>query len=299
MVLLLFILPLSALGPLPALGQDLPNLPALENEYLAAQREYQAAFLSLEAMESRYNQALEEWSEARASGDQDRTDQIFTTVQQMGLEVGAQERRVQDKAAELEAARDRLLEALGSRLEELIQRRDSAVDPEEQRQLAVILADATNRLLELRAEEPPETTLEPMQEVTISPGDTPRDILRKAESLDFRADRHESRLAEVELRMRKLLEDLRRARTVSDFVAGLERYDDTRLPVVSPGSRGVDPEPGELPPGSDTLGVAERPLTLEERIQRLEILREDLARRIVEIRAKAQRFRDHVRGGEA
>ena len=81
---------------------------------------------------------------------------------------------------------------------------------------------------------PPETTLEPMQDITISPSDTPRDILRKAATLDFRADQHEARLAEVERRLRTLQEDQRRARNVSDFLAGVERYDDTSLPVVSP-----------------------------------------------------------------
>lgn len=283
--------------PAQVLSQDAPNIPALENEYLAAQGEYQAAFFALEALESRYNQALEAFDAARASGDMDRTNQIFTTVQQLGAEVGTQERRVEEKAREMEAARARLLDALALRLEELIQRRDSANDPEEQRQLAAILADANNRLLELRAEEPPETTLEPMQDVTISPNDTPRDILRKAATLDFRADQHEARLAEVERRLSKLREDQRRARTVSDFVAGVERYDDTRLPVVSSGRREVDPEPGQIFPDSDTLRVAEPPLSLDERIQRLEALTADLTQRMGEIRAKAERFRELARGG--
>jgi len=285
------------LVPHPALGQDVPNLAALENEYQAAQGEYQAAFFALQALENRYNQALEDWSVARSSQNQNRTDSIFTAVQRMGLQVGTQERRVQEKAGELEEARERLLNALGVRLEELIQERDSAVDPEEQRQLAAILADHTNRLLELRAEEPPELALEPMQEVTISPSDTPRDILRKAEFLSNRADRHEATLAEVDLRLRRLREDQRRARDVNDFVADLERYDDTRLPVVSPGARAVDPEPSQLPPGSDTLAVEDRPLTLEERIQQLEIFREDLTGRIESIRAKAGLFREIAGGG--
>lgn len=284
-------------GPVAA-QQDTLNIPALESEYLSARREYEGAFLALEALERRYNQALEAFDAAKAAEDRDEANQAFATVLQLGAEVGSQERRVQEKADELEAARARLLEALGLRLETLIQQRDSTVDPEEQLQLAVILEDYNNRLLELRAEEPPETALEPMQDVAINPSDTPRDILRKAATLDFRADQHEARLAEVERRLANLREDQRRARTVSDFVAGLERYDDTRLPVVSPASR-VDPEPAELPPGADTLNVSEGPLTLEERIQRLELLVEDLAGRMEEIRAKAQRFRDHAGGGGA
>ncbi len=279
-------------------AQDTLNVPALENEYLSAKGEYEAAFFALEALESRYNQALEEFDVARASGDTDRTNRAFTTVQQLGAEVGTQERRVQEKAQELEGARNRLLEALGLRLEDLIQQRDAAVDPQEQRQLAAILEDYNNRILELRAEEPPETTLEPMQDITISPSDTPMDILRKAATLDFRADQHEARLAEVERRLRTLQADQRRARNVSDFLAGVERYDDTSLPVVSPGARGVNPDPTELPPGADSLSVEDRPLTLEERIQRLETLVQDLTRRMEEIRAKAQRFREYAGGGE-
>ncbi len=283
---------------LPLGGQEAPNIQALESEYLAARAEYEAAFLALEALESRYSQALDEFDAARASDDETRANRAFTAVQQLGAERRAQDRRVEEKAQNLRDARSRLLEALGTRLEGLIQEVDAATDPEDRRQLALILADRNNRYLELRGEEDPETTLEPMPDLVISPSDSPRDILRKAGTLDFRAEQYQARLTDVERRLEELRRDQRRARAVQDFVAGLERYDDTRLPVVPPSTRAVDPsDPGQVPAGADTLGVEARPLTLEERIENLELLGREMEERLQQIRDKANRFRRLAGGG--
>lgn len=290
------VLLLASLAPLR--GQEPPNIQALEAEYLAARAEYEAAFLALEALESRYNQALDDFDQARTSGDDDRANRAFTAVQQLGAERRAQDRRVEEKAQGLRDARGRLLEALGASLESLILEVDAATDPEERRQLALILADRNNRYLELRGEEDPETTLEPMPDLVISPSDSPRDILRKAGTLDFRAEQYEARLTEVERRLEELRRDQRRARAVQDFVAGLERYDDTRLPVVPPATRTVDPsDPGQVPPGADTLGVESTTLTLEERIENLELLQREMEERLQQIRDKADRFRRLAGGG--
>jgi hypothetical protein len=198
----------------------------------------------------------------------------------------------------LREARSRLREALGRQLESLIQQIDSTQDESERLQLADILRDRNNWYLELRAEEDPETALEPMRDITISPSDSPRDIRRKAATLDYRADQNEDRLAEIDRRLEELREDQRRDRLVSDFLSGVERYGDTRLPVGTPGRVTTPPsDPGPLPVGADSLAVEGRPLTLEERIRDLEASRAEMVARIQVIREKAQRFRDLI-GGE-
>jgi len=142
-------------------------------------------------------------------------------------------------------------------------------------------------------------TLEPLPEIIMDPRDTPEILNRKAESLEFRARQYEAQAAAVGLRLEELRQDQRRARQVRDFVAGVERYDDTRLPVVSPGTRtATPPDPGQLPPGADSLGVETRPLTLEERIENLGLLQQELELRLQQIRIKAELFRRRARGGE-
>lgn len=291
----------SSLAPNLAGAQDVLTIQELELQYTARVQQHEAAYAHWEVLESRFIRALDSLTAATASGNEDRQNAAFTRTQQLGEEIQLQERRVAELAGEVEEARNQLLDALKERLDSLIVQVEATEDPEERRELTAILDDRNNRYLALRAEEDPETTLEPMREMTIDPRDTPEIILRKAETLELRGARYEAQLAEVGQRLEALREDQRRARTVRDFVAGLERYDDTRLPVVSPGGRpGTATDPSGRPSGADSLGVEGPAMTLEERIESLERVRGELERRLEEIQAKAERFRDAARrrGGE-
>jgi hypothetical protein len=289
---------LSAFFPSFARSQDNPTLETLEQLYRAAQAGYEAAFASLEALESQWNQAMEEFDAARSAGDQARANALFTVAMQRAGERRVQLQRVANMAERLRDARSALREALGLEMESLILQVDSAQDDAQRLALAIRLEDRRNWYLELRAEEDPETVLEPMRDINISPSDSPRDIRRKAATLDYRADQNEDRLAEIDRRLAELREDLRRDRLVSDFLSGVERYGDTRLPVGTPGRVTTPPpDPGGLPVGADSLAVESRPLTLEERIRDLEASRSEMVVRIQLIREKAQRFRDLI-GGE-
>jgi len=273
-----------------ASGQEDPRIQILEPEYQQAQAEYEAAFRALEALEGRLTQALEEVDEARAEG--------YDLVLQLSSDLRLQRQRVDEKAEELRDARFSLLQALRRRVDELLAEVDSARDDSERSALAAILQDVNNRRLELLAEDESETVLEPMRDITISPTDLPIDIRRKAATLDYRAEQHEARLVGIDQRLEELGQDLRRSRFVSDFLSGVERYGDTQLPVGRPGSQITPPtDPEQRPPGADSLAVETRPMTLEERIERLEELRTELEERIRLIRAKAERFRALAGGG--
>jgi hypothetical protein len=288
-----------ALLPGPANSQVVLTIEELELEYSSKVQQHQAALRAWQVLESQFQRALQDSNAAQDSRDSDRINTANTLVLQLGSRNRIQGQRVAVLADDLRSARSALLLALGERVDSLYNQGEAAFDPQERLELGVLLDDANNRLVELRAEEEPETTLEPMQDITIDLRDTPEIILEKAQNLEFRANRYELQLADVGRRLEELRKDQRRSRDVNDFLAGVERYEDTSLPVVSPGGRTVTPsDPGQLPPGSDTLGVEARPMTLEERIESLELLQEELQLRLQQVRAKAARFRQRAGGGD-
>lgn len=286
--------------PPPVEAQEPPDILVLEPEYRNAQAAYEEAFTALEAMEGRFNQALEDLDSARAANNEAGSERAYALMRRLSGELGLQRRRVEEKAEELREARAQLIEATRSWEDDLFEQLGSIQDPIERAGLTAILEDVNNRRRELSSEEEPETVLRPMGDITINPTDSPRDILRKAQALDLRADRHEARLEDVDARLEVFRQDLQRNRRVSDFLSGLDRFGDTRLPVGSPGTQtNPPPDPEQLPPGADTLSVEVRPLTLDERIRSLETLRTELEERIEVIRDKAARFRARAGGGGA
>ena len=123
-------------------------------------------------------------------------------------------------------------------------------------------------------------TVEPVPDLVIRPADDTTAIRTKAGMLDVWAERDEERLAYTA----QLLTDLRREqsnlRRSQDFRAGIERYGDTRLPVVT----------------TVTQGVVGGDMTYEERIASLESVQAVLIGRIEETKAKAERFRREAGG---
>jgi DNA repair exonuclease SbcCD ATPase subunit len=290
-------LTLAALGStLPAVAQDELTLPELELAYRSSLDEYRAAFQALEVLEMRFSRASMAFDSARAEGDRGAQQRALAVTYQLGPEVRQQERRVGEKAQELRAARNRLLEARAQRLAELLAQAEQSRDPVERQELAILVQDMSYRIAELRAQEDPEVALEPEQDITIEPRHGPEDIRRLADHLDWRGDQYVELLSEIDRQLEGLRRDLRLMRQSQDFVAGVERFGDARLPVGPPGARpDRTPDPAQ-PPGAVALpGSEERPLTLEERIQILVVTREEVFRRIDGIRVKAESFRRQIR----
>lgn len=286
----------------PLLAQDpqgVQEIPELEQQYRVAQAEYDAAFRALEAREAQFERAIAADDAARISGDEARAEETLTEVNRLAAEVREVRLRVDQRAQELREARARLIRAYRQRVDQLFAQGELTRDPAERGRLAAILEDTNNRLLELLGEEDPVTTLEPLRDLTISQTDSPRDILRMASILERRAEQDSVRLVEVGRQLTELREDQARTRRVADFLSDMERFGDTRLPVGQPGNRATNPDEGDRrPPAADSLGTEVRPMTLEERVQSLEILQEELQERIRLIRARAERFRARAGGGE-
>ena len=283
--------------PSSGLAQEPPNIPDLEQEYRLAQAEYDVAFRALEQREAQFEQALADHDAARIAGDAAVAIRALTAVNRLAAELREVRLRVDQRAQELRGSRYLLIQAYRRRVDGLIAQVASAQDESDRAGLVALLEDANNRRLELLGEEEPVTVLEPMRDLTISPTDTPRDILRKASTLEYRAEQDSVRLEEVNRQLEELREDQALSRSVSDMLSGLDRFGDTRLPIGPPGARTAPPDSERLLPGADSLVVETRPMTLEERIESLELLASDLGERIVQIQAKALRFRARA-GGE-
>jgi hypothetical protein len=287
---------LPAILAAPANAQEELTLAELELAYRSSLDEYRAAFQALEVLESRFNRASQAFDSARAAGDKGRQEQALAITYQLGPERRLQALRVEEKARDLRVARDRLLDARAAHLEELLRQAEQARNADERQELAILVRDMRNQIAELRALEDPEVVLEPEPNIFIEPRDGYEEIRIKADMLDGRGVQYEELLAEIDRQLEGLRRDLRLMRQSDDFVAGVERFGDLRLPVGPPGARSDrDPALTQPSPGGDSPGAEERPLTLEERIQALVVTREEVAERIERIRVKAESFRRQIR----
>jgi hypothetical protein len=278
-----------------------PTLDELALAYQAASEAYQSVLTAREAQYRRLQRALAEADSARVSGDEERENEAFTAVMRESEEMDRWDREVAAAAESLQEARDPYLNALSVRVEELLAELGITQDSQERADLLAILRATNDRYEALLQEsfEEPELELQVASEWNIRRTDTPEDIRRKADALDRRADQFELQRALTEERLQRLVEDQRRSRTIANFLADLQRFDDTRTPVVRPGSLTSDPSNPDqaLPPGADTLGLEERPLTLDEQIASLQALQERLADYIQRYRDRAELFRRRAGGG--
>lgn len=294
--LVLTVAVLPTFFPYPAIAQEELTLTELDLAYRSSLDEYRAAFQALEVLESRFNRASQAFDSARAAGDEAGQERALAVIRQLAPEGRQQARRVEEKARELRAARGRLLDARARHLQDLLREADLARTPQEAQELAVLVQDTRNQIAELRAQEDPEVTLDPDPDIVIGPRDDNEDIRIKANTLDGRGDQYEELLAEIDRRLEGLRRDQRLVRQSDDFVAGVERFGDPRLPVGPPGTRNVpNPALAQPPGGVGDAAGEDRPLTLEERIQALVVTREELAERIERIRVKAESFRRQIR----
>ncbi|MFC1662081.1 hypothetical protein ACFL3S_11640 [Gemmatimonadota bacterium] len=257
-------------------------------DFNAARSAYEAARDAQEAMDLRFQRALQAADSAYLSGTQRLIDRAYSAAQQAARELEGLDRRVRETAEGLEEARDQLLEVLGIRIDELLLEAEETTDPDEAFRLASILRDLDNRYAELQALEP-EIEVAVMPEMTADPRDSPQDLLRKARAMDYWGDRFENQLADLDARLEGLQLEQRRDRRLADFLAGIDRFDDTQVPVTV-GRTGAETQrdPENLPPGADSV-VAERPI--EEKILDLEALRDRVAEMLRQVRGRADMFR--------
>lgn len=269
-------------------GQSSAVVAQLRLEYREALSTLEAAVAAFEVVESRFNQAIDELTVAKESGDDDRLDRAYAAAQADAPPIRVAEARVREKSGEAEEARARLGDGLEDELDRLYAVEDTVVI-EVLADLRITIVDMENELDEVRG---PLVgfAVQPaiLVQLRIDPTDGPNDIRNKADLLERRAARHTRDISEIDGRLEQLLKRQRLQRARNTALAGVRLFDDSRVPVGPPGQTGAQTPPGGLVASADTI---------EEQIRGLEQFRERLVELRDQIVERAGQFRIQA-GGE-
>lgn len=259
-------------------------------ELRAARSAYDAALGAFNVVDRQWSAALEEVNAARRSGDTGRLERAYALAQDRSVPRRDQEKRLEEAGAALVRVRDALIDALVARLEALVREMDATPNPQQRAQLNALYLDHQNELQALETEAAETFRLEPvvMPEITFDPRDGREELLAKAELFERRAVVVDSLIGRTEREIQSLSDRLRTQRQRRDFLAGAERFDDTRVPVV------VGMPTGDRRAGGDSTVVGARPLTLEERIQLRQDYLAQLRAHREQLLIRAQQFRRAV-----
>ncbi len=269
-------------------GQAAAAVVQLRLEYREALSTLEAAVAAFEVVESRFNQAIDELTAAKDSGDEDRLDRAYAAAQAAAPPIRVREARVREKNEETEEARSRLGDALEVELDRLYAG-EGTVPIEVLADLRVTIVDMENELDEMRGSFVG-FDVQPaiLVQLRIDPTDGPTDIRNKADLLERRAARYTRDISEIDGRLEQLLKRQRLQRARNTALAGVRLFDDSRVPVGPPGQAG-----SQTPPGG---GVGSTDTT-EEQIRGLEQVRERLVEVRDQIVERAGQFRIQA-GGE-
>lgn len=253
--------------PAAAQAQSLEELVVQRRlEYRAARDAFDAARSAYSVVERQFSAALSEVSQARRANNDDRLQRAYAQAQDRSVPLRDQDRHLAEAREALGEARGALIQTLTGRQEQLVRQMDAARSAEERASLDALFRDISAELQRLEAEEGETyrvTPVEVLPEVTFDPRDGPDEIRAKAEILERQAAVADSAIQNSERQIENLNGRLRNERLRRDFVAGTDRFDDTRVPVVTGLPSGDPTSP------TDSTVAGARPLTLEERIENL------------------------------
>ncbi|HSG07276.1 MAG TPA: hypothetical protein VLA36_02895 [Longimicrobiales bacterium] len=278
--------------PLPASAQTAEQLVVERRlELVAARAAFEAARGAFNVVERQFSAALEEVARARRQGSDDALERAYAQAQDRSVPYRDRETRLGEAREALVRARQAVIEIIEIRLEQLVEEMDAARSAQQRERLDILWRDLATELQQLEAEAGDTFRLEPvvLPEVASDPRDTPEDIQAKAAILERQAVVADTLIQEKEREIQALTARLRNQRQRRDFVAGTDRFDDTRVPVVAGAPT------GERTPSSDSTVVGQRPITLEERIQMLQDYVEQLASYRDQLLIRAQVFRQRIR----
>jgi hypothetical protein len=266
-----------------------------EAEYRVAQLTHETAVQALGVAERNWDRAVQAAEAARVAGDDERRARAMADAQRQVGPLESAQRRVETTGAALAEAREALLEAIDQRLDSLVAELEGTSDQGEREALGITIRDLNIRYYELEQEDesPQVPQFTSLPEIQFDPGDGPEEWRLKADLADRHAARYEAFLGEIDGEVDDLRRRQRRERSILDHLASIERFGDIRLPVVT-STRRIDPVTGEVLP--DSLATEERPLTLEERIEQLLLLRDQVETQLEQVRIRARVFRQRIGG---
>jgi hypothetical protein len=266
-----------------------------EAEYRAAAIAHEAAVEALGVAERNWDRVLQEAEAARRAGDEERRNRALAAAIRQEAPLESAQRRVADTDSILTEARSTYMGAIEERIDSLLDQAATTDSQEEREALGVIIRDLRIRYYELEQEEedPQIPQFANLPEIQFDPGDGPEEWRLKADLADRHAARYQRDLEDIDREVADLRERQGRERRTLDLLASIERFGDIRLPVGPP-ERRIDPVTGEVLP--DSLAAEERPLTLEERIERLLLLRGQVEERLEQVQIRARVFRQRIGG---
>jgi len=262
-------------------------------EYKAAKDSYEYARSALRVVEQRFSTALNEVSRARLRGDDGALAAARARVQEQAIPYGAQEERVKEQRARVDAARKALIEIVTIRQEQLLDQMDAASSTQARAHLNTLWVDLDHELRELESEAGDGFRLDPMvmPEITFDARDGTAERLQKAEILERRAAAIDTTILDVDRQIKSLNDRIRMERQRGDLMATLDRFDDTRLPVVT----GQPTGDRDRPTPSDSTSVGSEPLSLDDQLRQLREIRERLVQYRDEHLVRARVFRQSIR----
>lgn len=285
----------------PAPAQEVQDLVAEQNlEYRSAKNAHQSALDARAAAERRFNRALQEIRDAQEEGDEDRLRQAYARAQEQALQLQSLEERVRERAAEVERARQALLDVLDRQVERMMAELGETTDPDEQADLAALVRELNVRIREVEREGEvleEEARLVALPEIAWDPRDGPEELRWKAELLERRARQYAARIDEIAVQIEDLRRRQRRNRSLSDLVTGIQRFDDDQVPVVSPSEDGGSQAGGGVDGGGEEEGEegeSTETSSLDDRIESLELLRERIEEFREQVLFRARQFRDQA-----
>jgi hypothetical protein len=258
----------------------------LSDRYASAKADYEAARKAYQVRDRPFAAALSEVGRARAAGDAAGLERAYREAQDRAGPLQAQTQRVEQTKAALDSTRQALIEIIEVRQGELVAQMDAAANSQQRNDLNTLYQDLTRRLQALETEAADTKRFDPMviAEVAADPRDGPSETLAKAQIMEHYAALADTAIQDTDRRIDELKTRLRHQQQRADLMAGVERFDDTRLPVVT------NP-PGSPTTAADSTGAGGRPLTLEERIRGLEDYRTQLEAMRDQMLIRAQEFR--------
>ena len=266
--------------PSSAATQENPPRTLLREEYEIADLDYESAYRAAQVQETRFNEASQRLTNAMGRGDDAAANAAYGDILLIRGERIQAQRRVEETAEVLREAKRKLLEATALFLEELLAQADTVTDPLTEREIAGLMPDVLNQIATLRNTPDPLVIPEPFPELNAEAYDGPTELRTKAGILEYAANQYEEQQAYFQGQLEGLRRDQNLLRRSRDFLDGVGRFDDTRVPVGAPGTRTDRP-----------------PETFEERIQTLEALQEELTEGILLLRVRAADLR-RLAGGQ-
>ena len=212
------------------------RLRSAELDHNTARSEWESAKIAFRAAEARWQRALDEVNAAEASGDEDAYKLALARFHTQAIQLETQEARERETAGRMSDTRGELMAVLAESRDELYQEALDAENPEETRELAALYQDRDNRYRELERQGAPPGRIQPvtLPEVTYDPRDGPDEIEGKIRLLELRIRQIEVQITAIDERIGALEKRQRQERDLQSLITGVERFDDTFVPVTSP-----------------------------------------------------------------